>query len=257
MKKYALVTGATSGIGKEISLLLAAAGYQLVIVARSRKNLKEFADTISKRFNIEVLPIAIDLSQTLAAQDVFDQVQKHHLSIEVLINSAGFGSAGKFWEIDKAKEASELQLNIITLTLLTKLFLPQMIEKKMGKILNVASVAAFFPGPFMSVYFASKAYVLSFSLGLAEELRGTGVSVTTLCPPPTESNFAEAAGVKETQSFSGKLLTSAQVAKNGFNGMMLEKNIVFCNMSSRILVLATKFLPSTVVTKLVRLSTQL
>ncbi len=256
MTKYALVTGGSSGIGKEIAVLLAKNHFNLVLVARDKTTLETLAAELEGTYQIDVKTIAIDLSDTSAAKEVFRILEKENISIEILVNNAGFGTAGKFWEIDEAKEIAELQLNIVSLTLLTKYFLPKMVARKSGKILNVSSIAAFLPGPFMNVYFASKAYVYSFSAGLRAELLGTGVTVTVLCPSPTESGFAQRAGVEKSKLFTGNLLTTTAVAKAGYEGMMKGQDVVFSDLKSHLMTYVIKFVPLSILAKAVKLSTR-
>ena len=182
-RKRVLITGASGGIGLELAWLFAAKQYDLVLVARSAPKLDQIAAEMRTKFDVAAQVCTQDLSLPGSAQDVFAHVG----SCDVLVNNAGFGTYGKFAELDLEEERRELQLNIVTLTELTKLFLPGMIARKWGRVLNVASTAAFQPGPLMAVYFASKAYVLSFSEAIASEVQGTGVSVTCLAPGATQT----------------------------------------------------------------------
>ncbi|CAN5266754.1 SDR family oxidoreductase [soil metagenome] len=256
MTQYVLITGGSNGIGKEFAKLFSAAGFNLVIAARDKDLLSSVAQELETKYKNTVVSIALDLSEAGAAQKLFDEVTKKNIQIEILVNNAGFGSGGKFWEIDAQKETEEIHLNILTVTMLCKLFVPQMIERKSGKILNVSSIAAFLPGPLMAVYYASKAYVLSFSNALREELAGTGVSVTTLCPRQTGTNFANRAGVTKAKSFRSHLLTPQQVAKAGFDGLMNEKAIVFSDLSTRILAFCLRFVPYAVAAGLAKQTNQ-
>ncbi len=256
MTKYALVTGASKGIGRELAGLLAQDEYNIVAVARDENELKKLAQELESKYKISVSQIPLDLSSPMAASELFKKVEALNISIDILVNNAGFGTAGNFWEIASEKEIAELQVNVVALTMITKLFLPKMVQRKSGKILNVASVAAFIPGPFMAVYFASKAYVLSFSTSLNEELKGTGISVTVLCPASTETNFANRAGSLKSKAFSGKLLNAHEVAKSGYEGMKKRKIIVFSDINSKVAITLSKFLPSTLVARLIRGSTQ-
>ena len=241
MTQSALITGGSSGIGKEFAKLFSAAGYNLVIVARDKAALDVVANDLQTQFKNTVTTIAVDLSEVGAAQKVFSEVKKHHIEIEVLVNNAGFGSSGNFWEIDAQKETEEIHVNILTLTMMCKLFLPEMIERKSGKILNVASIAGFLPGPLMSVYYASKAYVLSFSTALRSEVKEKGVVVTTLCPRQTGTNFAHRADAEKRSAFTNNLLTPQQVAKAGFEGLMRNQDIVFSDFESAVVAFGLRF----------------
>jgi short-subunit dehydrogenase len=184
--KCALITGASSGIGRELATLFARDGYDLTLVARDRAMLARIGDELTRVHGVAVDVIAQDLSHPNAAAEVYRELKRRSIKIDVLVNNAGFGTYGPFVDSDAATESEMLQLNIVALTKLTRLFLEDMLAKREGRILNVASTAAFQPGPLMAVYYASKAYVLSFSEALANELRDSGVTVSTLCPGPTQ-----------------------------------------------------------------------
>ena len=190
--KTALITGASSGIGLELAHLFARDGYRLVLVARSRGALRELGDDLQSRYNVTVRISPRDLAHPSTPNELYQELQEAGIVLDVLVNNAGFGGGGAFLSTDWNNEAEMMQVNMVALTHLTKLFLPQ-IRAREGKLLNVASVAAFQPGPFMAVYYASKAYVLHFTEALAEELRGTGVTVTCLCPGPVKTNFQKRA----------------------------------------------------------------
>ena len=180
-------------------------------------------------------------------------IKKENIDVDVLINNAGFGNLGKFSESDLKKELEMINVNISALTALTRLFLPEMIAKNHGKILNVASTAAFQPGPMMSVYYATKAYVLSFSEALSEELKGTGVTVTALCPGPTASNFQKTAGIQETKLIKGKrIATSKEVAEFGYDAMMKGKRIAVQGTMNKLMAYGVKFLHRRLVTRTVK-----
>jgi len=193
------------------------------------------------------------LSNASAPEEVFNELQQEGVTVDVLVNNAGFATYGMFAETDLAAELQEMQLNMVTLTHLTKLFLPAMLKRRQGKILNVASTAAFQPGPLMAVYYATKAYVLSFSEALANELHGTGVSVTALCPGPTESGFQKRANIEDTRLISGrKIMGAARVARAGYRGLMVGKTIVIPGLRNKILAEAVRFSPRKVVTQVAR-----
>jgi len=252
--KTALITGASSGIGKELALIHAAKGDQLVLVARSENKLQELKALIEERYKVKVHLIIIDLSVTGACEAVYALTKSWNLKIDYLINNAGFGDYGFFAETDWAKENQMINLNITALTALSKFYLKDMLAQKNGKILNVASTASFQPGPTMAVYFATKAYVLSFSEALSNEVIGTGVTVTALCPGATESGFSEAAAMTESALFKGKRLPdSKSVAEFGYTAMMKGKAVAIHGTANFILANMVRFSPRKLVTKISRM----
>lgn len=255
MKNYTLITGASSGIGLELARIAAKEGRNLFLVARDAAKLHSVKDELtdgSTNKLIEVRLLAIDLSKPDSAQKVYEFAQKEQMRVDELINNAGFGDYSLFGESKLTTQLEMITLNISTLTALTHLFLPAMIENNSGKILNLASIAAFLPGPYMSVYYASKHFVLAFSESLAEELRGTGVSVTTLCPGPTKSNFSATAHAEKTSVFKGNIPTSEVVAKYGWAAMQKRKRVVVHGLKNRILVQLTRFIPRKTLSKIVK-----
>ncbi|MDA0735343.1 MAG: SDR family oxidoreductase [Chloroflexi bacterium] len=251
--KTALITGATGGIGYETAKLFARDKYNLVLVARGEQRLKELGDELTKEYGITVMALAQDLAKLGASEEIFSNVQQQSITIDVLVNNAGFGSYGFFAESDLTKEMDMIQVNINALTHLTKLFLPGMLQRKSGKILNVASTAAFFPGPIMAVYYASKAYVLSFSEAIANELKGTGVTVTALCPGPTRTGFQSNAAVGNARLFESSQLMSAEtVAKVGYKGLMRGKTVVIPGLTNQLMSLSPRFTPRNLTTSIVR-----
>lgn len=244
--KLALVTGASGGIGLEFAKLLAQAGYDLALVARSGGKLESVAVDLREKFGINAQAVVCDLARPGAAHEVQSKVPQ----CEVLVNNAGFANNGKFAELAEGATFEEIQLNIVTLTQLTRLYLPGMIERKDGKILNVASTAGFLPGPNMAVYYASKAYVISFSEALAEELRGTGVTATVLCPGATESDFHARAGTTATLLHKFGLAKAAEVAKAGIEGMMRGKAVVVPGVTNKFVALSPKITPRRLLVKI-------
>jgi uncharacterized protein len=219
MKNVALITGASSGIGRELAWIHAEHGNDIIVVARRESELKKLAEEISAKHGTAVRVIAKDLAVASAAQEIYDEVTGAGLQVDYLINNAGFGLLGKFVERDLPSQLAMVHVNITALTMLTHLFLPAMVARKSGHVLNVASVAGLMPGgPLQSVYFATKAFVISFSSGLSEELRDTGVKVTTLCPGPTATEFAQAAEMKESAVFANAF-SARSVADDGYDAM--------------------------------------
>lgn len=248
----ALITGASSGIGLELARLFAADGYGLVLVARSRGKLEQLASELGTQFGVSTTVLAADLSEVSAADQVVEQLAQGGIAIDVLVNNAGFGHFGAFAESDWTKERDMLQVNIVALTTLSKRLLPGMVARKRGRILNVASTAAFQPGPLMAVYYATKAYVLSFSEALSAEVEGTGVTVTALCPGPTESGFQAGASMEDSKLVAGKKLPDAQsVARAGYRALMAGKRVYVPGFSNRALAQAVRFLPRQTVTSMV------
>lgn len=248
MKKTALITGATSGLGYEFVQLLAKEQYNLIVVARNEEKLL----SIKSEFPLlNVTTIPMDLSKPGSVRKMVEEVQEKGLQVDVLINNAGFGLLGKFDELHVEKQLEMIQLNISALTELTHAFLPQMKKQKFGQIMNVASTAAFQPGPMMAVYYATKAYVLSFSEALVEELAGTGVTVTTLCPGATKTNFGSVANVEKTKMFS-KAMDATTVAALGYNGMKNGMRVVITGGSNKIGATAAKFLPRSTAAKIAK-----
>ena len=252
--KTALVTGASNGIGKELALIHAANGDQVVLVARSEKKLQDLKLQIEQKWKVPVHVIVKDLSQANASEELYAQTKALNLKIDFLINNAGFGNFGFFSQTEWAKEHQMIALNITALTALSKLYLQDMLAQKSGRILNVASTAAFQPGPTFAVYCATKAYVLSFSEALANEGQGTGVTVTALCPGATESGFMEAAAMNESALFTGKRLPdSKSVAEFGYKAMMKGKAVVIHGTLNFLLANTVRFTPRSLVTRITRL----
>jgi len=201
IKKTVLITGTTSGIGYELSKILAREGLDLVLVSRNEQKLRAQKEDLKNKYGRDVHAIAKDLSEPRAAEELFSDVQRQGIHIDILINNAGFNESGPFYETNLEKEMHMLQVHVASLTHLTKLFLPGMINKRYGKILNLGSTGSFAPCPMDAVYCASKAYVLSFSSAIRAELSGTGVTVSTLCPGATKTEFAKKANMENTLLF--------------------------------------------------------
>jgi uncharacterized protein len=249
----ALITGASNGIGLALAKIHAAKGGDLVLVARNKSKLDELKTALESQYNISVYTIGKDLSAFNAAQDVYEETSKQNIQIDYLINNAGFGDFGMFAETDWNKELQMINLNITTLTHFTKLYLQDMVKRSSGKIMNVASTAAFQSGPMMAVYFASKAYVLHFSEAVNNEVSDKGITVTALCPGATESGFQAAAAMEESNLVKGKKLpTSQQVAEYGYDAMIKGKTVAIHGLMNWILANSVRFTPRALVVKLTR-----
>jgi len=239
-KGTALITGASTGLGAELAKLCAAGGYDVVLVARDAAPLAELADSLTRAYGVAARPLAADLARPAAPAEIFAQIAT---PVDILINNAGFGLRGAFAETDWDAESRLLQVNVAAVAHLTKLFLPTMLRRRAGRILNVASTAAFVPGPFMAMYYASKAFVLSFSEALANEVKGSGVTVTVLCPGPTRTGFAAAAGIADSLIFRGPVMEAAAVARQGYKAMMAGRVSVIAGARNRWLMRATRLAP--------------
>lgn len=250
--KTVLVTGATSGIGFELARLFAINGYRLVVIGRDRERLQEI-EAWRDELQVEVYAIEKDLAKPHAAQEIMNTLNAQELKVDILINNAGLGTYGLFMETSLERELEMIQVNITALTELTKLIVPHMVERKQGGILNVASVAAFQPGgPMMSVYYATKAYVLSFSEALANELRDEGILVSVLCPGPTATDFEKRANFVQSKISQRNLMSAESVAKIAFREFMCGKTMIVPGAANRILAGSVRFLPRKIVTRIVR-----
>lgn len=254
MRKIALITGASSGIGKELARLHARQGGDLVIVARREQVLQELKAELESAHGVAVVCIAMDLAEPDAAERLYDQVSSANLQVEYLINNAGFGGHGNFHERDWVKDKAMIQLNVMALTALTRQFLPDMVARKHGKILNTASTAGFLPGPLQAVYYATKAYVVSFSQAIAEELRseGTNVTVTALCPGPVATEFVESGDLEGVEAFKNAA-SPASVAMVGYDAMLSGKLVAINDWKLKLILdWVLPFLPRRTVLKISR-----
>ena len=243
-KKVALVTGASSGFGYEFCHLLAEDGYDLVVVARRKEKLDELATIIQQKYARTVHVLVVDLTEDSSTEKLYQSIKGQGIQIEVLINNAGVGRFGNFHEMDQQSDDEMIKLNISALTSLTKLFVKDMIKNGSGRILNVASLAAFQPaGPMMAVYYASKAYVLSFTRSLRSELKGTGVTITALCPGPTRTEFGQTDHVQTTRMFKIANTSSRQVAEAGYNAMMKNRATVVPGLLNKLLAIGGELPP--------------
>lgn len=253
MKDYTLITGASSGIGYELAKLAAKSGQNMVLVARDKSQLekvKKELTKIDKQLSVEV--IALDLSEPTSAQMLFDFCKKKKCNVTTLVNNAGFGDYGEFEKSDRKRQLAMIDLNVRTLTDLTHLFLQNMVAQKSGKIMNVGSVASFLSGPLMSVYFATKNYVLAFSEAIAEELRGSGVTVTCLCPGSTKTNFGKTAHVSNTHSTADPKTTAQDVAQFGWYHMNQGTMVATYGFGNRLSIRLANLLPRSVRVRLIK-----
>jgi uncharacterized protein len=242
-RPVALITGASSGIGLDLAKLFAQGGHDLVLVARNEEALRSVAGECEKT-GIRAHVVAKDLSNPNAAQGIVDELTGRGIVVEVLVNNAGFGTHGMFVRTKLEDEVGMIQVNITALIQLTRLFLPQMVSRKSGKIMNVASMAGFVPGPYMSVYYATKAFVLSHSIALAQEVKKSGVIVSVLCPGPTKTDFQRRAKIAESKLFKKpRSMTSMDVAKAGYEGLMKGQLIVVPGWSNKVIRIASKLVP--------------
>jgi len=252
VSKTALITGASGGIGYELALLCARDGFDCILVARSRDKLDELAARLEGEFRVKTLVVARDLAKPTAVDEIYEEVSAASMSVDVLVNNAGFPVFGLFTQTDLRVELEMLQVNVVALTALTKLFLHSMVERRAGRILNLASTAAFEPGPLMAVYYASKAYVLSFSEALANELHGTGVTVTALAPGPTRTGFQKRGVMEDSRLVQGQIADARSVAAAGYRGMMSGKTIVIPGFTNKLIPWVVRVSPRGVVTRVVR-----
>jgi uncharacterized protein len=250
----ALITGASLGIGLEMAKHAASLGHNLVLVARNEQKLQALASEIKQQYKVDVTIIAADLSDMTQVQMVYDTCKKESISVDMLINNAGFGDFGMFAESDWNKTNQMIQLNITSLTMMCRLFIPDMKMRKSGYVLNVASTAAFQPGPTMAVYYATKSYVLHFTEAIYNELQGSGVSITCLCPGATESGFQAAAAMENSALVKGKKLPTAKdVAVFGYNAMLAKKMTVINGFMNYLQANSIRFTPRKLVLKVVRM----
>jgi uncharacterized protein len=250
-RETALITGASSGIGLDLAQLMAP-DFDLIITARNQNELEKIARELESAHRNHVHVIPADLTLPEAPQQMFAEIVRRGLLVDLLINNAGFGLYGPFADSDAMASLGMVEVNIAALTSLTRLALPGMIERKRGKIMNVASTAGFQPGPLMAVYYATKAYVIMFSEAIANELKGSGVSVTCLCPGATATNFAGRANMEESRLFKMSAMQSKDVALAGYKGMMAGKGIVIPGVLNKTLAMSVRFSPRKLVTAISR-----
>jgi short-subunit dehydrogenase len=250
-RPVALITGASSGIGKALAENFAEHGYDVILAARSVDKMQTHAADLEKRFGITALVIASDLESPTGAGELHAEIKRRGLTLSALANNAGYGTFGEFKDVTLDSQIGMMQLNMTALVTLAKLFLPDLLATK-GKMLNTASTAAFQPGPYMAVYYATKAFVLSFSEALAAELAETGVTVTAFCPGPTASGFQDKADMHHSGMVKGKRLpTSEEVARKGFRAMRRGRRVYIPGLKNWILAQLPRFSPRWLVTRIV------
>src|SRR5579862_8308148 len=248
-----LITGASAGIGYEFANLFARDQYNLVLVARTGPKLAELAEQLRQQHGISVMTIPLDLGLPQALQNLFEETRRAGIHVDILVNNAGYGQSGPFADIPLEESYGQIQLNITALTLLTRLYLQPMLGRRSGKIMNVASIAAFQPGPLMAVYYATKAYVLSFSEALADELRHSGVQVTCFCPGATLTEFQKRAQNANMRLFKRFAPMDAQtVAADGYRALMSGKTLAISGFKNWLVAESVRFAPRKVVTAISR-----
>jgi short-subunit dehydrogenase len=255
MSKTALITGASSGIGYELAKCFAAGGANLVLVARDATRLSQISGELQSTFKVSAKVITADLSRVVAPAEIYRETERAALAIDYLVNNAGFGAGGAFVETDLQTELDMMQVNVASLVHLTKLYLADMHSRRSGGILNVASTAAFLPGPLMSIYYASKAFVLSFTEAIANELRGAGITVTALCPGPTATDFQRRAHVENIRLMKSSpmgMMTAAEVARIGYDGFFKGKVIVIPGLMNKVGVQSLRISPRAAVRRVTR-----
>lgn len=250
MRPTALVTGASGGLGAEFARVFAEEGFDLVLVARSEGKLFALKNELEDRFVVTAHVCAVDLAREDAALEVHDFVLEHGLRVDALVNNAGFGDAGSFCRSDWQRQRDMVQVNIVALMQLTHLFVPPMVQRGAGMVLNLSYVAAFGAGPYMSTYYASKAFVLSFSEALHEELAGTGISVTALCPGPTATGFERAAAMGEGSTMFRHAASAADVARDGYHALRAGKAVCLQGAFTKAMAFGARLVPRAVARKI-------
>jgi hypothetical protein len=253
MKKIALITGASSGIGRELAHIHAATGGDLVLVARSTQKLNELKIELESKYKVIAVVVTKDLTAPNATQELYEEVKSLNIEVDYLINNAGFGGIGKFIERKLDEDVSMIQLNVVALTQLTHLFSQDFVKRASGKVLNVSSTASLIPGPLQATYYATKAFVTSFSNALSEELRGTGVTITNLMPGATDTDFGKVSGMDKTKLFDAPV-SARQVAQDGYDAMLSGEIDIISGLtfSQKLLMKMMPFMPKKMVLKQIR-----
>lgn len=251
MSETVLITGASSGIGLELSKLFARKGYNLVMVSQREENLEKAKMLVCKENSkVKILTIAKDLVEASTPKEIFEYTKNNSIHIDILVNNAGIQVYGNFYNIDIEDTLNLMYVNMVALTKLTRLYVEEMVKVGSGKILNLASTGAFQPCPLNAVYCASKAFVLNFSEAIGEELKGTGVSVTTLCPGATRTNFAKRAHIEDIKLFSERVMEPSKVALIGYNALMKKKSVVVTGIYNKLLAESVRFIPRNMIIKI-------
>jgi uncharacterized protein len=251
-RSTALITGASTGIGRSLARVFARQGHDLTITARHEEPLQTLKRELAEAFAVNVHTATADLSAPDGAAHLRDDLDRAGVSVDVLVNNAGVGVFGDFATTDLGEELRLIQLNVSSLVALTKYYLPGMIARRSGRILHVASTAAFLPGPHMSVYYASKAFVLSFSDATADEVRDTGVTISVLCPGPTTSNFQATARMERSRLVQGTMMDADTVAEAGYRGLMRGTRVIIPGLMNRMVPVVARLLPRSFVTAVSR-----
>ena len=249
-KERTLITGGSVGIGAALADVFAAHGHDLILVSRTREKLEARGRAIHDQYGVDVICISEDLTDPQGARRLHEAVTARSLDVHHLVNNAGVGLYGKFATTDLDAELKMIQLNVASVVDLTKRFLPSMIARRSGRIMNVASTAAFVPGPWMSVYYATKAFLLSFSQAIDYELKASGITVTTLCPGPTESEFKVRAGSQRSRLFEAFVMDAPRVARVGYDGMMKGKAVAIPGLRNKLIPIAARLAPRSLVAEL-------
>jgi len=251
-KETVLITGASSGLGMELAKLFAADGSDLVLVARREERLIELADELKSEHGIEVHVLPKDLSKKTAPKEIFNHLNKENIEIDVVVNNAGFGNKGSIAELDTDLQLDMIQVNLVALTHLTRLFITGIIERGYGGILNVGSLAGFQPGPNLAVYYATKAYVLSFTEALAEEISNPNIKISCLAPGPVKTEFGEKSDLEDSLLFKMSLMEMAPVVKAGYEGFRKGQTIIIPGLKQQIVPFLNRFTPRLLVRKIAK-----
>lgn len=247
-----LVTGASSGIGLELAKCFAADRSDLVLVARRADRMEALAKELEGKHGITARVVAKDLTRPEAPAELFESLKNRGVHVDVLVNNAGFGLQGKFFELDPRRQLDMIQLNVLALTELSRLFLPPMIARRKGGVLNVGSTAGFQPGPNLAVYYATKAFVLSFTEAIAEELKGTGVHATILCPGPTHTEFVARANMESSKLFKAGAMSAERAARKGHRAFRRKRVIAIPGMVNEIGAFMPRLSPRCVTRKITK-----
>lgn len=245
-----LITGASSGIGLELAKQFAAGGDDVVIVARSEEKLRDLAELIRSTYSVQATVVCSDLAKHDAVDHLCDELEQRSITIDNLVNNAGFGALGEFVKLSAERQTDMLMVNVVAMTRLTRRLLPAMLQRGMGGVLNVGSIAAYQAGPGMAVYYASKAYVLSFTEALHEELNGTGLRVTCLEPGPTTTGFGDDSGMSNLAMFNSQAMSAADVAEAGYRAFQKNSDVVIPGWKNRVMRTSAGFLPRFVTRKI-------